>query len=223
MARTKNMLSISIKMLHKLKRWIKRKARIRDTNSSKYYDPVYKRVNPKFKTFDEWGYEVYNKIIEYLIKDKISSGKLIDLGCGSGLFLKLLKDQGTKFSMTAVDFSEEALKRTKEREIKDLTIIKCDLNKFSEQFQKDTFDIATSIGTHEHVYNYLDSFKEVNDILKAEGLFILALPEANNRAMIGITTTFRFDGETIKKNGSLMCKVVVLCFFHRILLEGIGY
>jgi len=172
-----------------------RKVDAGDTNTRGYYNSTYRKGSPKFKLFDEWGNEIYDKIIGYLIANKITCGELIDLGCGSGLFLSLLKDKGTEFNLTAVDFSEEALKRTKEKGIKNLTIIKCGLNNLIEKFKKDTFDIATSIGTHEHIYDYPDSFRQIHSILKPGGLFVLAVPSGgqlnNDWYNDGLQTSWR--------------------------------
>ena len=105
------------------------------------------------------------------------SGNLIDLGCGGGQFLKKLKEKGLGFNLTAVDFSQEALIRTAERNIENLQIVRCNLKKLTKYFKKDSFDIATSIGTHEHIYDYITAFRQVYFILKKKGIFILALPK----------------------------------------------
>jgi len=148
-----------------------------DKNSSQSYDSIYKKDSPLLKYYNEWGTVVYDRIAEYLIKEKICSGKLIDLGCGSGLFLKALSGKSMNFDTTAVDFSREALERVKEKGIENLKAIRCNLNNLDEQFKENSFDIATSIGTHEHIYDYIVSFKQINSILKKEGVFILALPK----------------------------------------------
>jgi cyclopropane fatty-acyl-phospholipid synthase-like methyltransferase len=153
--------------------------KIRDTNSIRYYNSVFKRKNTRFDSFNNWGKPVYLKIIDFLRDNKIESGKLIDLGCGSGLFLSILQ-QKNDFNVTAIDFSKEALNRLNERKIKNVKVDRYHLNELTKFFTESIFDLATSIGTHEHVNNYMDSIKQVHTILKQSGLFIIALPTASD-------------------------------------------
>lgn len=146
-------------------------------NTSQSYDSIYKKDSSLLQYYSQWGLPVYKRIMDYLEEENITGGKLIDLGCGSGQFLKTLSDKGMTFDMTAVDFSTEALERVKEKGINNLKAVKSNLNNLDEHFEKDYFDVAASIGTHEHIYDYIVSFQQINRILKNEGIFILALPK----------------------------------------------
>lgn len=94
------------------------------------------------------------------------SGSILDIPCGSGRFLKFIKD---KYEKTGVDFSEKMLEQIQD---KNVTTIKQDI--FNLDMPHNVFDIVVSLRFIFH-YDYdkvFIFFKTINKILKPGGVFI---------------------------------------------------
>ena len=97
---------------------------------------------------------------------------LIDLGCGTGRTLELIKYPN--IDMTGIDYSEEAVKIAKKR-CPYAQIELCDMN--CTDFIDGAFDIVLSVGSHEH-QETLD-FSEVRRLVNNDGWFIAVFPCIN--------------------------------------------
>ncbi len=86
--------------------------------------------------------------------DLISNGTVLDIGCGDGLLLKLLREKGIQ--PTGVDISPEAIRRCKEAgfEASEHSLD----NKLS--YADNSFDTVTALDILEHVYDPLFVLKE---------------------------------------------------------------
>lgn len=101
-------------------------------------------------------------------------GKLLDVGCGEGLFLKLAKKDGwdvtgTEISPFAVTYGKEKL---------GLNILQGELMDIG--FPDKTFDAVTMWHVLEHTINPIVVLKEIKRILRDDGVFLLAVPNLNN-------------------------------------------
>ena len=105
------------------------------------------------------------------------SGKLLDVGCGEGLFLRLAQDngwqiRGTELSLYASKFASEALG----------TEIYCgQLHQAS--FADNSFDVVTMWHVLEHVEDPKSYLEEVHRVLKPNGLLVLSVPNVNDLVM----------------------------------------
>lgn len=89
------------------------------------------------------------RIIEILKPYVLSGKKVLDAGCGSGFFSKYFCDEG--LSVTALDYSDDALKMTRELTGGRAKIIKADLTSAQLSGTLDgAFDIIFSDGLLEH-------------------------------------------------------------------------
>lgn len=116
------------------------------------------------------------RTVKILSEYKNSNSKLLDLGCGIGLTLSLLAQKFT--NSFGCDIDKRALKATKE--ILDEVGIKIPLvvyNGGKLPFRDNTFDIVTFIEVIEHVQNPDQVLKEVQRVLKKDG--ILHITTAN--------------------------------------------
>jgi len=112
--------------------------------NKKYYKKTYSSVyvetkhknwmnNPNYKLFKE---------INMFIKFK-KSGKILDLGCGTGLLLKYLSKESPTYNLTGVDIIAKNSKKNSK-----ITFIKKEIFKFKP---KKKFSFVISIAVIEHV------------------------------------------------------------------------
>lgn len=121
---------------------------------------------------DYWWHVGKRTLIEKLIRKyllKRKNRKLVDVGCGSGLMLEVLKKYGEPFG---VDLSEEALKFCRQRGLNN--VYKADVT--SLPFKKDQVDLVIALDLIEHVVDDVAAFKEFNRVLRSGGIIIISVP-----------------------------------------------
>lgn len=100
---------------------------------------------------------------------KVKGKKILDFGCGTGIYAKILTKKGAKVS--GFDISEEMIKIAKKENPK--------LNlKVGTGYKipfKEKFDIVISSLTLFYLDDWNKVFKEVKQVLKKNGLFIFSL------------------------------------------------
>jgi ubiquinone/menaquinone biosynthesis C-methylase UbiE len=102
---------------------------------------------------------------------KKSNGmKILDFGCGSGLFASELQEGGYK--TFGIDISEEAIKFGELNGIKNLSVL--DSHKIN--FPDDYFDLVFSMDVLQHFENEPWAIKEIYRVLKPGGKFIVTVP-----------------------------------------------
>jgi SAM-dependent methyltransferase len=108
----------------------------------------------------------------------INKGKILDIGCSGGYFLKTIPDTFEKYGTELDPFAFDLLK----------TDSKINENNFylgnvlTSPFDKSFFDVISMRGVIEHVPNPEKTINKVSDLLKKDGLFyICATP---NRASL---------------------------------------
>lgn len=108
-----------------------------------------------------------------MIRKYVRKGKLLDVGCAAGFFLKIAKDYG--FEPFGVDISDHLSKLARERyELNVTTGILEDTN-----FKSDFFDVITLFSVLEHVPDPLGTLKTINRVIKKEGLLLVKVPNYN--------------------------------------------
>ena len=153
------------------------------------------------KTLDEAGLEsYYNNYIEFRLQNKIKlkqrnemykidlkylnlykkSGKLIDIGCSNGNFLKFLVKNYQSFG---IDVDGEAIKLAKKEPALKKRVFEISVDKVGKKLGK--FDIVILRGVIEHVENPRDYFYHASMMLKKNGIiFISATPNVNSPCAI---------------------------------------
>lgn len=105
-----------------------------------------------------------------VIKKYKKSGRLLDIGCSYGIFLRLAKESGysvhgVEISKPVVDYGREKFKLDiREGMLKD------------EDFPEEYFDIVTMFDVLEHVRDPLEELKAAIRVLKKDGLFLMTTP-----------------------------------------------
>jgi len=95
---------------------------------------------------------------------------VLDVGCGSGTLLGLLKHRG--FGVTGLDFSAEAAAIAKAENGVDVAVGSLE----EAHFPAESFDVVTLFHVMEHVTNPRLVLAEVSRVLKPNGVAILQVP-----------------------------------------------
>jgi 2-polyprenyl-3-methyl-5-hydroxy-6-metoxy-1,4-benzoquinol methylase len=146
---------------------IPRKESLKNAYSDEYYTPWLGKQRKKRKRMWQARLVTLNGFSE-------GKGRLLDVGCGEGLFLELAREDdwdvtGTEISPFAVKYGKGKL---------DLNILQGELIDIG--FPDKKFDAVTMWHVLEHTINPLVILKEIRRILKNDGVFILAIPNLNN-------------------------------------------
>ncbi len=112
----------------------------------------------------------HNKVYA-LLKNSTKSGKVLDIPCGSGAFLRRLLDGG--YATYGADLVQhEALPDAAE-------FMSADMNR-TLPYEDATFDVVVSIEGIEHIKRPFDFISECNRILKPNGMLILTTPNISS-------------------------------------------
>ncbi|UCD85141.1 MAG: class I SAM-dependent methyltransferase [Deltaproteobacteria bacterium] len=149
----------------------------------KIYTKEYFR-NPAFNTLDTeryYGYDIYiddkiniqnkfKKCLRYL-KKYSNGGRLLDIGCATGFFLELARQEGWEtIGIEASDFACEYA-----REKLGLDVIRSSL--IDAKFKAQSFDVVTMWDLIEHLLDPLSELLEVNRIMKIGGILGIITPD----------------------------------------------
>lgn len=145
---------------------------ISHSNTSKdLISKVYKAVR---------GYTIQKKL--KLVKSYTESGKLLDIGCGTGEFLSACKEGG--FDCLGIEPDNGARSMAIKNhglEVKE--------EKALSKIKEDSIDVVTMWHVLEHVYHLQERISTIKNILSSNGTVIIAVP---NRAS--------FDAKYYKEN-----------------------
>lgn len=105
-----------------------------------------------------------------LIKNFISKGKILDVGCALGFFMEAAKKKG--FDPYGVDISDYAISYALKKFPN--TVFLNTL--MGARLERGSFDCLTMFQTIEHLNNPLENLKEANRVLKKNGIVVIATP-----------------------------------------------
>jgi len=128
-------------------------------------DPYYRNKNVYLKYFQQ-------KLTEIEKRGK-TEGRVLDVGCSTGFFLREVKKRG--FLGFGIDVSEYALKIAGKDGI---NVKKGTVEEV--KFPLNNFNIVTSFQTIEHETNPIKFLKEIYKVLKKDGLLVITTPNYNS-------------------------------------------
>ena len=146
---------------------IPRKELLEKAYSAEYYTPWLE--NQRRKRIKMW-----KSRLETLNSFAGKKGKLLDVGCGEGLFLELASK--VSWNITGTEISPFAVKYG--RVMLDLNILQGELIDIG--FPDKTFDAVTMWHVLEHTRNPIIVLREIRRIIKDDGVLIMAVPNLNN-------------------------------------------
>ncbi len=126
----------------------------------------------KFKVrSDPYTYDTAKDLVAKLAN---TSTRLLDVGCGSGVFLNMVKDSvgerhGTDFNID--QYSEEENKHN---------IKQVNLNTELLPYEKESYDMVTCLDVFEHIFNPCVTLGEMLRVVKSGGYIIVTTPNVHN-------------------------------------------
>ncbi|MBT4209332.1 MAG: class I SAM-dependent methyltransferase [Candidatus Komeilibacteria bacterium] len=112
----------------------------------------------------------HKKIISFL---KNKTGKVLDIGCGVGTFLKHAQDNN--WDTYGLDFDNDAIKAAQETfKLKNLEV--CDLLTYHNKYPDKKFDLITIFDVFEHIDNHNEFIKTIFDMLSPGGYIAMSMP-----------------------------------------------
>jgi ubiquinone/menaquinone biosynthesis C-methylase UbiE len=115
----------------------------------------------------------YNNLLEMpmtmSLLGNIKNKKILDLGCGPGIYAKQLVAKGAK--VNGIDISSEMIKIAK-KECTEACFVQGEIDNLP--YKNDIFDIVICPLVMDHLENLNPMFKEVKRVLKKNGLFIFS-------------------------------------------------
>ncbi len=122
-------------------------------------------------------------IMVFDLLDPRPEEKILDIGCGEGIFTNELAKRG--YDVTGIDISDHDLKvarkRAKQMNLK-VEYIKMDAQKMN--FRNNSFDKIYSISTIEHIPDDQAVFNECFRVLKPDGALVISVPSEKNFKLI---------------------------------------
>lgn len=166
------------------------KEELKELYSSNYYlerkEYYFKNIitNPESGKYND-NIKAFSSGLKKLNSLKPHKGKLLDIGCGLGVFLHMAKTDGwdtfgTDISPYAVSYAREKLGLEVYRSY---SLGKAVLN-------SDSFDVVTLWDSLEHFPDPAAQFKKIYRILKNDGLVMLDIP--NETALLRVISRFLY-------------------------------
>jgi 2-polyprenyl-3-methyl-5-hydroxy-6-metoxy-1,4-benzoquinol methylase len=112
-----------------------------------------------------------NYLFDFL--EKLGKGnKILDIGCGNGIFLDRLKKQGFG-NIAGADLANYLKDKSHKHIIADINVEKLPI-------EESSYDVITALQVLEHLENYFLILQEAARVLKPGGYFIFSVPHPFN-------------------------------------------
>lgn len=142
-------------------------------NKSQNFDIRLDEIIPEYYSKNKYIKSIFFKRLEIAISylDEIKAKKVLDAGCGDGLFTSMLNNNRICNEIVAVDFNVHTEELNKK--YKNIKFIRRDLSGLD--FQKE-FDAITCLDVLEHFENAAVVLKNIKNSLKENGYLIVSGP-----------------------------------------------
>jgi len=141
---------------------------------SGYDDSYFERIDIRYNDKNSWPYSLLARAAR--LGGREEPGRLLDVGCGGGLFAACAKRVG--WDVQGLDPNPAAVEAAARYgvSVRTATIEE-------SGFDANTFDIIYSNDVIEHVLNPIKAFKEIDRLLAPKGVLILSTPNGD-RALL---------------------------------------
>ncbi|MFA5406138.1 MAG: class I SAM-dependent methyltransferase [Candidatus Nanoarchaeia archaeon] len=178
---------------------------------SRSINDYYKNIYSKEDFTVDASYLFKLKKLQFSFNRKIKSvknGRLLDIGCGDGFFLRMQKERG--WEVYGQDINPKAVKNLEKMSIK---CYSCDINKMPK---KNYFDVVTLFHVLEHISNPKKFLLDIKSLLKKNGSLVIEVPNINS-----------FEAKIFKSSNIYLGVPVHFYQFSeqslRFLLESVGF
>lgn len=110
------------------------------------------------------------------VKEFINIGRLLDVGCATGAFLKIAQNEG--FDVYGVDFSSYAIEEAKKNIGENVTCINIENQEFP--YEKKFFDAITMFDLVEHLNNPYNIFGKIEKMMRVGGVLFIVTQNYNS-------------------------------------------
>jgi SAM-dependent methyltransferase len=136
----------------------------------RYYPPAYYGTGDRYLKIVEWLLDrMYRMRLKRVVGGR-KSGRALDIGCGRGLLLARLRDQG--WQVQGTELSDTAARYGRE-------VLNLDIQTKSLQeagFPDASFDLVIIWHVLEHLYAPQEMLREIHRVLKPNGALLVAVP-----------------------------------------------
>ena len=124
--------------------------------------------------------EIHNVLNRLIDKQCPSEGQILDIGCGTGLYLKEFSDRSPNYKLFGIDMSESMLERARincpsaDVKIEDI---------YESNFPENSFDMIYTVGAIQYFgRKRLPSiFEKLHKMLKPGGVVMISYPHATSK------------------------------------------
>jgi len=172
----------------------RKKNNLKNIKLKKFYNNVFQKGEKKHFTKFVTNDAHSNEFLQVLNSTTWKNKKVIDVGCGVGLFAYLVALKGAK--IIGIDYSENAINLAKKLYLHPNLIFKC--TDIKNGFEG-KFDIIVSNGTLEHTDDPLEILRTFRNHLTKDGIIIVTSPNwTNPRGYALITLLYLLDAPITK-------------------------
>jgi len=194
-----------------------KEAKIMYDNSADFYHDYRTKINPQ-----GWFYNDYLEMPASLeLLGNINNKKVLDYGCGSGIYIKILKNRGA--NVKGFDISEEMLKIARKNN-PDIEFRQG--SGYNIPF-KEKFDIVLASLVVHYMKDWDKMFREINRVLKKEGILVFStgnpVYEVNKNLVfngkkykvLGINSYFKENLNYNRWTNPYNKKKIIVPFYHK--------
>jgi 2-polyprenyl-3-methyl-5-hydroxy-6-metoxy-1,4-benzoquinol methylase len=125
--------------------------------------------------------KIYQEVRKFTLKSKLNlinklfpkKGKIMDVGCGTGMFLNVARENGWKVNGIEPDTGARAI-------AEEVNQIKIEEEVLSS-FQNDTFEVITLWHVLEHIHELNTTIEWLKERLSKDGFLIIAVPNHKSK------------------------------------------
>ncbi|MBI4085301.1 MAG: class I SAM-dependent methyltransferase [Candidatus Liptonbacteria bacterium] len=146
------------------------KCRVQFWTPFEYYEADYRsqHIDGGSHFFLPWNYRQFFRF------PHPKGARILDIGCGSGEFLALCRDEG--YSVYGLEINQGLVNKVKENDIECFFGY---LSDFVSEFKRkniESFDVVTFFEVMEHLIDPIGFLKDANSILKPSGAVVFSVP-----------------------------------------------
>lgn len=148
--------------------------------------PTVEELQQYYATYDSgdlWREmeEGFNRSVRKTILERKPSGQVLDVGCGSGNFLRCMKEKG--FSVLGIEPSVSGSDYA--RDTLQVEIFHGMIHDFLKLNSDRKFDVITLLNVLEHLTNPVETMEQLGHVLAPDGIVAIVVPDARFHDIVG--------------------------------------